>query len=573
MLFINIIIIFLCFCASVYGIGEKTVSLGGSSTWKNINFKSGITEVMSIRPYPVLILSSAAGSSASGYSAVNGISGNFNRVTESTLDMSLTFDEKEPFLFRDSAGRYKVAISQTAEASAVTVVTRQYARAGTGAVLFNGCDVPPAAGSGPIIVEPGKSGALFLPGSRIGDFSVEFWVYPLVLENGEQIFTWTSSVPSAGKSGSGKYAVQKMTCVSVKNRLQWSFVNFFTSPGGVNPADAASYLDIHFSGDSTLVPKTWSHHLVRFDSQTGMIEYVVDGVSEAIVYTASADRKSVYTPVAGSGGAFVLGARYIGLMDEFKIHSFCVGRNSLHKYVSCGGRVQSAPVDLGENNGGVIKVDVSGGRTSVRGIAVNSEFRDNGRFRFSDDSEMQFFIRGGNNQYRMDENKWTSFVPGDPIQNIRGRYVEIAVDFFPSADGESSPYLDELRIVYQGGEPPLPPGNLTAAAVDGGVLLRWKNSPDAKTAGYLVYYSAVRGEYFGEDAALGPSPVDAGKRNSLLIDGLKNGTLYYFRVAAYDRAGEMDGGASGPVKYNAGEFSGEATGRPLAGLSRQALEE
>jgi hypothetical protein len=179
---------------------------------------------------------------------------------------------------------------------------------------------------------------------------------------------------------------------------------------------------------------------------------------------------------------------------------------------------------------------------------------------------MQFFIRASDNPYRMDEVVWRSFTPGADIPvEIQGRYVQLAIDFYPSADGETSPYLEELRIIYMPGEPPLPPQVVTATAVDGGVQLRWKNSPDTNTAGYLIYYSAARGEYFGEDALLGGSPIDAGKRNSLFIDGLKNGTLYYFRIAAYDRRD------NGPLGYHAGEFSREVTARPLAGLTLQAL--
>jgi hypothetical protein len=178
---------------------------------------------------------------------------------------------------------------------------------------------------------------------------------------------------------------------------------------------------------------------------------------------------------------------------------------------------------------------------------------------------MQFFIRASDNRYRLNEAEWICFTPrAEIIGGIRGRYVQIAVDFYPSADGETSPYLEELRIVYMPSEPPLPPQNVTAVAVDGGVTLRWKSGPSANTAGYLVYYSPVRGDLFGEDAALGPSPIDAGKRNDLFIDGLKNGTLYYFRVAAYAYT-ESSG-------RNTGEFSKEVTSRPLTGLAFQALE-
>ena len=542
--FIHIVYIFLLVSGSVYGIGERTILLGGESTWKIAQYRAGIAEVTSVRPNPVLILCSAD-AAAAGYSAATGVSGIYTALTEAALDLSLSFDEPDTGLFRDSTGRYKIAVSPE-----LTAAGRRFARAGTGAALFGDTSILASAGSDELIIEPRSRNALFAAGNRMRDFTMEFWLYPLTLENGEQIISWTASMPV-----NGKYAIQRLMCAAAKNRLQWSFVNFFAAAGGL------SYINIEFSGDSPVVPKTWSHHLIRFDAATGMIEYLVNGVSETIVYATRSGREGgeVYTPVAGNDGVFVIGEHFMGLLDEFKIHSVCAGRSSIQKYASPGGRMETAAVDLGENNSGVLRVDVSGGRSGV-----NKEFRENGRFRFSDDSEMQFFIRACENPYLLNEYAWTSFTPGTEIEKISGRYVQLAVDFYPSADGETSPYLDELRITYKPGMPPMPPGNLTATAVDGGVMLRWKHSPDDNTSGYLIYYSSVRGEFFGEDAALGPSPIDAGKRNSLLIDGLKNGTLYYFRAASYDNV-------SGPGNYNAGEFSREVTARPLVGVSLQEL--
>jgi len=349
-------------------------------------------------------------------------------------------------------------------------------------------------------------------------------------------------------------------CSASRNRLQWSFVNFFAS------IDGNRHINIEFSGNAPIIPKTWSHHLIRFDATTGLLEYLVDGSSEAIAYATASARESseVYTPITGNGGSFLLGERFVGIMDEFRIHSVCAGRSSMQRYISGGGRVETRAIDLGENSSGVLRINASGGRTSVRGASVQNEFRENGRFRFPDDSEMNFFIRAGENPYLLNNSRWVGFVPGADVSGVKGRYVQIAVDFYPSADGESSPYLDELRIIFMPGEPPLPPRNLTASAMDGAVQLRWRHSPGTGTAqtgvaGYLVYYSTIRGELFGEDALLGPSPIDVGITNSLLIEGLKNGTLYYFRIAAYDRI-------SGEVNYNVGEFSAEVTARPLAGL-------
>ena len=541
--FIHIVYILLFISGSVYGIGERTISLGGQSTWRLAEQRTNVTEVMSVRPYPVLVLSSASGTSAAGYSAATGVLGNFSPLTEPSFDLSVSFDESRTGLYRDSALHYSVLAHSGVEAA-----DRRYARAGTGAALFGSTET--ASGLSAVVIEPQSRAALFAAGNRIRDFTIEFWLYPLNMENGEQILSWVSSRPSGAD-----YTVQRIHCFASRNRLQWSFTNFFASAAG------SAYKNIEFSGSAPVVPKVWSHHLIRFDASTGMIEYLVNGSSDTITYATGTGRESseVFTPIAGNDGVFLLGERFMGLIDEFKIHSVCAGRSSVQRYVTSGGRTVTAAVDLGGNSSGVVRVDASGGRTSVRGTGINNEYRENGRFRFSDDSEMNFFIRASENPYLLNSSPWISFTPGAEITGVRGRYVQIAVDFYPSADGESSPYLEGLHIIYQPGESPLPPRNLTAVAADGGVTLRWRHSPDANAEGYLVYYSSVRGDLFGEGSSLGPSPLDVGKTNSLFIGGLKNGTLYYFRIASYDRI-------TGTLNYDIGEFSSEVTARPLEGL-------
>jgi hypothetical protein len=554
------LIVYLLFSlsGSVYGIGEKTITLGGDASWDWAEYRAGITEVNWVRRYPVLLLSSAAANSAAGGAAAPRL--NPVNFTDSTPDLSLSFDEKTPASFRDSAGRYRLTVSPALEA-----VDQRFSRAGNGAALFSG--IPAAGGTGgPLIIEPQSRKALFAPGSRMRDFTLEFWLYPLNMENGERILSWISSrqVPAAqnpaGGAGQTRHVFQRIQCVAVKNRLQWSFADFFASP------DGADHLDISVAGTSPVVPKSWSHHLIRFDSITGMLEYLVNGKTEAIEYASATGREGgeVYTPIAGDGGSFTLG-RFMGIMDEFKIHGAWIANPAVQKYPLRGGRVETRAIDLGEGNSGVLKVEAAGGRTSMNGARINSEFRENGRFRFADDSELQFFIRTAENPYNWDGAEWRNFTPGEELAGIRGRYVQIAADFYPSADNETSPYLETLRITYLPDEPPPPPASLVAAAVDGGVRLRWKNSPDTDTAGYLVYYGSGRDDYFGAEAVQGASPIDAGKQNTILIDGLANGTLYYFRVAAYDR--RNTGGAS----FHAGEFSREVSARPLKGLEAQSL--
>jgi hypothetical protein len=85
------------------------------------------------------------------------------------------------------------------------------------------------------------------------------------------------------------------------------------------------------------------------------------------------------------------------------------------------------------------------------------------------------------------------------------------------------------------------------------VEISWSASADRSAEGYLVYYGTGSGDYFGTVSRAGPSPINAGKRTSIRVEGLENGVLYYFAVSAYD--------ASGPG--HGGEFSREVMARPL----------
>jgi hypothetical protein len=517
---------------SLYG-GEKTLVLGAAAGWNSLESRTGITEVSSVRPNPVLVLSSA------------------RTRDDPSLDMALSFDEDRPELFTDRIGHYTVNA-----APGLGAVNHRWARTGTGAALFSGNSSPdfPIGGEdkslgleGPLVVMPRSGDALLFSGRRFKDFSIEFWLYPANMENGEQILSWTSS----GQSAPGSSVFQRIQCVAAKNRLLWNFLGFFSLPGGGGQTAFSI-------GGSPVLLKAWSHHLIRFDSDTGLLEYLVNGRVEGILYVTStgAEGGEVYNPSAGRGGILVLGPRFTGLMDEFRVYSRCLETPLLPKYPARGGRVETRPIDLGEANSRVLMVEASGGRTSNSGGIIRNEYTGAGKFRFADDSAIQFFFRAADSPYHWTgaDEEWRPFEPGTALpENVRGRFVQLAAVFYPSGDGETTPYLDELRIRYQRDDPPLPPSLLRVIAGDGGVDLSWKASPDADVSGYLVYYGLSGGEYFGDDAVLGVSPINVGKRNSVHIDGLKNGVLYYFAVAAYDR---MD-----PSK--AGEFSREVSARPL----------
>ncbi|MCL2558196.1 MAG: hypothetical protein FWE09_06925, partial [Treponema sp.] len=473
-------------------------------------------------------------------------------------------DEGHPSRFRDLAGRYRVFASQ-----AVSSVERPHARIGSGSALFHG-GARPAAGAfqsqalaGPLVIEPQSPAALFAPKKSIGDFSLEFWLHPFAVENGEQILQWVSARPSGPlqASAGADFLFQRILVTAAMGRLNWSFHNFFSAP------DRSRSMDLSFSGTTPLVPRAWSHHLIRFDSRTGMLEYLVNGKTEAIVYATSTGRErgEVYTPVTGENGSFVLGGNFAGMIDEFVIHGDRSGAAATRRYQLGGGRIETVAIDLGAGRNQALRIEAQGGRTSARNPRASNELARSGDFRFSDDSQMQFFIRASDNPFVWDS-PWLPVTPGASIAagSVVGRYVQLAVDFYPSADGESSPFLEELRVVYLRDEPPLPPSNLVAVALDGAVQLTWRNSPNQSTRGYLIFFGTADNEFFGAVSAYGPSPIDVGMRNSVVIDGLENGALYFFRVAAYSYMLPTHM-LSGNLAPHVGDFSNEARARPLQG--------
>ena len=547
---LTVLYCFFLFPGSVFGAEERTITLGSTASWNLVENKQGVIEAAQIRPYPVLALSSAPMVTA---------------VSAALADLSLSFDEGHPSRFADSQGRHDVSVSPL-----MAIAAAPWSRAGIGAALFTG-----HAGEEPLVIRP-RGNALFAPGSHIRDFSIEFWLFPQHMGSGEQVLLWNSTK----RDSQGDFIYQSIRSYVSRNRLRWAFTDFFFSPG------ETSSKSISFYGPP-LIPGTWSHHLIRFDADLGLLEYLVDGRIEAIEHTTATGRESgeVYTPVIGDNGRLMLGNRFSGMMDEFRIYSFRLETPLLTRYRERGGRIETTTLDLGHINSRLERIEAFGGRTNTQGGAsangfnapsqsVNlltstsrprTEYVGNNRLRFSDHAEIRFFVRVSNNPHLWDHAQWIPFLPGANL-GIQGRYIQLAAVFYPSWDGETSPFLSELRIIYRAAELPRPPARLVATARDGAVELSWTASSSRDVKGYLVFYGIASGEYFGREGIMGrsqTSPISVGNSTSIRIDGLNNGTLYFFVVAAYNSHDISRLCEAGMPLPEPGVFSREVAARPL----------
>jgi hypothetical protein len=429
---------------------------------------------------------------------------------------------------------------------------------GQGAGSFRGPDSALALSPGPrsMFGNPKSPGA-----SGFRDFSIEFWLYPANADNGEVVLLWRSLL----KLPSGVLP-QQLSCVVSGGRLSWAFDGFFTrplgaeQPGAAKPGQAGSRVEL--KARSPLVPRVWSHHLLRFDGDTGLVEYLVDGRPEATAYATASGREggTVFEPTLGSAAPLQFCPDYAGLADELRISRRFVEDPALRPYGRDSSLVVSPIVDLGFGNS--------------RLMAVDSEFKAPG----TAGVEFAYRIADSWAGWSLDNPAWIPVRAGETLpESARGRYAQVKAELYADGTGRLGSSISSITLRYVPDPPPPPPARLLATPKDGSVELRWTKVPEADLAGYLVYYGERPGEYFGTGADQGPSPVDAGNTTSLTLTGVPNGRLVYFVVAAYDAAPDPDAGlslapASAGVtgaalgvkraEARAGEFSPEAAARP-----------
>lgn len=396
-----------------------------------------------------------------------------------------------------------------------------------------------------------KSGSVFGGASDFRDFSVEFWLFPANADNGEVVLLWRSF----RKLPSGVLA-QQLSCVVAGGRLFWSLSGFFSRPGAAKVADADSRVELR--ARSPLVPRVWSHHLLRFDGDTGLIEYLVDGRPEATAYATASGREggTVFEPAIGAAAPLEFCPEYSGLAEEFRISRRFVEEPSLRPFGSDPATVLSPVADFGYGHS--------------RLIAVEAEYKTPG----TASVEFSYRIADSWAGWRGDRPAWIPFRPGDALpESARGRYAQVRAELYPDGSGRLAPSLSSITLRYEADPPPPAPARLVAYPKDGAVELRWTKVPVADLAGYLVYYGDRPGEYFGTGADQGPSPIDVGDTTTLTITGIPDGRLLYFVVAAYDSAPDPDaglkvagGGEAGAARdraeSRAGEFSPETSARP-----------
>jgi hypothetical protein len=463
--------ILLLVCIAAVSALDREIVLGREDRWQDVSFSEHLLLVKGRWGRQDLVLQDAE-----------------YRISRQT-DMLVHFNGHP---VQDRAGHYEVEEEDL-------LLSRRVSVLGGGSGGFNG-------GNRGLRLVPNPR-AVFYQGNWLRDFSIEFWLYPALLSDGEQILLWQGA-----RWNGGTVVPQELRC-SVRDRaLVWVFDNLFTGALGQKTS-------IELQGLPVLVPGDWHHHLLRYDSRLGLLEYMVDGVPEAIAYTTDSLREggAVLLPFVGDAGPgqVRVGAGFTGFIDELRVCRAFVEEPNLDRYSSEVGVYASRAFDLGYTGTKLERID-----------AV---------YRTPGDSAVYFYYRMTD---RADADTsdipWTQFEAGQPLTGSNGRYLQVMVELYPDGSRRQSPEVSELRLVYEQDLPPAPPTGLYAEAGDGKVTLYWNPVNEEDLQGYFIYYGSLPGHYHGRDSDLGPSPIDVGRVSQVEVTGLSNSKLYYFAVVAYD---------------------------------------
>lgn len=531
---------------TIAGAQTQTITLGKQAGWDNITYLQNISMTEGRQGYLDLTI------------------GNSEYQPDVNTDALFHFDNLS---VRDAAGRYRVISSDV-----LTQTNRP--KLGAGAALFQ------QGGNGIRLAIP-RDGFL-APGTTTGDFTIEFWLYPVNLQDNGTILLWRG----ARQAPSGALLSEQVRIDIHDRHLRFTFQNVFVPP------DGGAY-QLVIEGRNGLIPRTWHHHLIRFDASTGLFEYVVDDTPEAVTYvtTTGTQGSTVYLPHAGVSSIpeLQIGPSFVGMMDEFRIEKSFVTDPNLDPVGDFRGVVESGVLDLQYSHSQVQQIDAeteTPGQTAVI-----------------------FFYRIGDKRSATDVvgSDWIPFTPGTDLTvptsqsgstsadsaittgaggatgttsgtspaaatatagtspaaaesgtggsggAPTGRYLQIRAELLPDGPRLVAPRLHSVTITYLPDEPPMPPAVIAAQPGNGQVTLKWSAVPEMDVQGYLIYYGEKPSQYFGTDAASGPSPIDVGNVTQFTLSGLTNGKLYYFSVAAYDRSHSQ----------RSSTFSKEVSARPL----------
>lgn len=491
-------------CAVNVSAESRKIIFGGKNGWAPFRYQDNVT----------------TGKGRYGYDCIELATNSF--VFDETTDLLIDFEDSSNPI---AAGNYEIVSN--------------HLKTSTEALMEKSAGLSRNIGGLNIL---GKNGALFGTEGLSGSFAIEFWLCPSISENGEVIINWESS-----KNVRGRLIYQLLNCIFDGGHLEWTLSHFFDSYAGPD-GDG----EVHLKGSSNIIPDKWSYHVLSFDAENGILEYLVNGITEDLIYITDTgtEEGQVSLIILGPASELQFCTDYTGKIDDIRIlrrpytppdyqSAEMAGSSGRMLYAPAGGRFETMPTRVSTGS----KLNFLKAEMSVPA-----------------QTDLSFFVRAGDNYYNWTDSypEWIPVESEETLSGISGLYFQVACDLYPDGNGYTTPSVTSIELDFTEIPLPLPPFSVKAVAGNGCVTLNWNYSVDDTTGGYYIYYGNRPGEYLGRIAVEGQSPIKVGNTTTYTLTGLENGKIYYFAVASWSVLDERI----------IGSLSKEVFARPLERLNK-----
>lgn len=347
--------------------------------------------------------------------------------------------------------------------------------------------------------------------SFIGSFTIGFFLKPLSRTLDAEIFSKMGNYIEKGNM-----ETQGIRASLRSGTIVWEFVNLFHNNDKT--------MNVILDEGRRIEQGVFHYHSVSYDAESGRLIKYLDGKEEQIVYvTESGDEYSErYVPYFSplNENPAYIGGGIIGVIDEFSIKKESTRTFDLNRYSKYPGEIITYVYDLEAES------------PKITGITVEHEAPMG--------SDIRLFYRVSDRVFLEDNTSipWeyvpNTFRPNEST-SVRGRFLQVRLELHADASYEHTPKVNRVRVTYEEDIPPVAPRGLIATASDGSVTLTWKAvGPYEDVAGYKIYYGKKSGYY---DEYNSPIVVMGRNRSSYTVKGLRNETLYYFTITAFDSLG------------------------------------
>ncbi|MGC8769633.1 MAG: LamG-like jellyroll fold domain-containing protein [Brevinematia bacterium] len=365
-----------------------------------------------------------------------------------------------------------------------------------------------------------ERGSIFYPGSDVGSFTIDFWLYPFKNYDKQYILYYLAD--DINIENDKKYG---FLIYLDKGKLKYKFFNFF-----YDYEKKSTIEEIELEEEGNIVLYKWEHHAISFDSRNGKMVIYRNGVEEKVLWITENFKKGgkVYYPFVNTvvNSPLTIGKNSFFLLDNLRISKKFINNFNLF------------PVNRKESFLITKVLKLSDNFFNIKDIKIDLK-KDNYAF-------VKFGYRISDDIFAPD-NKNIPWVYVNlenfniPEEYSKGKYIQFKLTIYPEVS-ENDIKIYSLGLNYNIDETPYIPQIVKVVPGDEVIEIYFIPSPEDDIVGYEIYYGNESKNYISKDALEGSSPIFVKKQSEGLTYHkatltLKNEKPYFIAVRAVDKNG------------------------------------